>query len=188
METIKRYRAPDGMTFDNRFDCARWEFSLQPDLLDKLMDKLKGKHITAQGNWCGGDPEERSGYGACACMGCANHAFYDLGLEYPHWKVWFEELRGDQPTDHIPNSNTDVDIILQDVGPNRIEVFKALRLITGLGVLETKNLMEKPNAAIQTGTDFYYGKKYLEELTALGATIKLEVSQSQRWTRVEYVS
>lgn len=179
MQTIKRYVACDGRQFDDRFACARHEFYVQPDLYVKLMGKISNRHISEQGRWCGGDPETNSGGYACGCMGCANGAFYSLGLQYEHWKVWFDELRPAQPCDNVPTPHTDVDVILEAVGPERIIVYNHIRQSTGLGLIEAKLLLDKPNAVLKSGTDYYTGKKLVDALNAAGATAKLVVSASE---------
>lgn len=93
MQTVKRYISRDGRPFDDRFACARHELTETPGLLDMLMAKMAGRHISEQRRWCGGDPEAGYGGEACGCMGCANWTFQSLGLQYEHWKMWFDELR-----------------------------------------------------------------------------------------------
>jgi len=184
MRVTKTYIAFDDTPFQDRFACARWDFHVRPDMLERLAEAFGKRHISEQGRWCGGDPELGQGGYACGCMGCANHTFYDLDLQYEHWQVWFHELRLPQTTDNIPDVHSDVDVILTDIGPNRVEVFKVVRALTGLGLLETKKLMETPNAVLKTAVQFYDGNYTLEQLENVGATVKLEVSDKQRWTRI----
>ncbi|WP_407304036.1 hypothetical protein [Acinetobacter sp.] len=53
------YISYDDQTFVDKFECARHELKSQPALLEKLNEKLAPHHISMQGNWCGGDPDER---------------------------------------------------------------------------------------------------------------------------------
>lgn len=176
------YVAEDGMRFDDRFDCARWEFSRQP-FAEMLAQVFKKTHVSAQMNWCGGDPE--NGYsGPCGCIGCANHAFYELGLRYEHWKVWVDGLRIPQPNDDIPDQHTDVDVVLVGVDEGkRTAVFKVLRQVTGLGVLETKNLMDtKGCPVICHSVDFHTGQRIAALIDEAGGETKLITSGKQRRT------
>jgi ribosomal protein L7/L12 len=184
MHTIKNYIAQDGTHFGNRFACAEWELVQNPTLLAELNESFAGTHLSTQQRWCGGDPDEGNGGFACGCMGCANHNFYKLGLQYEHWKVWIDKLRGEQPYDNIPTENTDVDLILRDIGPNRIETFKLIRSLTGLGIIETKALMDTPNAVLSRST-FYSAQQIINCFKdEAGATVDMVVSENQRWTKI----
>lgn len=179
------YISNDDQTFVDKLECARHEFKIQPELLARLNEKMARHHISVQTNWCGGDPDERNYASACACMGCANHDFRDLGLEYAHWKVWIHELREEQPTDNIPNVNTDVDVIIVDFGDARIAVFKLIREFTGLGVLESKQLMDRGvGVCIKAGVDFYDGTRMMKAFEEVGCTARLLIADKQRWTRL----
>ena len=177
MQTVKRYISRDGRSFDDRFACARHEFSVQPDLLDKLMAKMANSHISEQSRWCGGDPETNSGGYACGCMGCANGAFYGLGLQYEHWKVWFDELRQAQPYDNIPNVRSYVDVILEAPGEERVKIYNIIRQETGRGLLEAKLLLDTPDAVVKYDVDYYTGKRVMDQLLAAGAKAKMVISQ-----------
>lgn len=181
MKIVKQYKSEDGQLFNDRFECARHEFNVKPELLGKINAAMNGRHLEEKGRWCGGDPDSDSYYSsACGCMGCANHAFYKLGLSYEHWKVWFEELRVMQPGDNIPNTHTDVDVIIVLFPEDRIIAFKAIREITGLGVLETKNLMDKgPGVMIRRAVDYYDGTRCVELLKEAGVQADLVVSDTQ---------
>lgn len=38
--------------------------------------------------WCG----DGVSFFACACMGCANHAFHEAGYTYEDWLEWEKQL------------------------------------------------------------------------------------------------
>lgn len=183
MHTIRKYIATDGTHFENRFACAEWE--LTQTLIEQINESFAGTHISTQQRWCGGDPDsETGGAFACGCMGCANHNFYKLGLQYEHWKVWIDKLRGEQPYDNIPSDSSDVDLILRDIGPNRIETFKLIRSLTGLGIIETKALMDTPDAVLSR-TTFYSAQQIINRFKdEVGATIDMVVSENQRWIKI----
>ena len=183
MKRLITYISHDNQTFSDKFACARHELTSQPELVTKIAEALAPYHISRQGNWCGDDPDERTYTSACACVGCANRIFYELDLEYAHWKVWFNELRSEQPTDNIPDINTDVDVIILNIGEARVAVFKIIRDATGLGVVETKNLMDRgPGVCIKREVDFFAGRKIIKDLEEVGCTARLVASEKQRWS------
>lgn len=64
---------------------------------------------------------------------------------------------------------TEFDVILEDVGPKKIDVIKVIRTITNLGLKEAKDLVETPKAVVQTGVSKETAadtKKKLEEVGA----------------------
>lgn len=186
MHTIKSYIATDGKQFQNRFACAEWELVQNPALLKQLNESFAGTHLSTQQRWCGGDPDAESGGAfACGCMGCANHNFYKLGLQYEHWKVWIDKLRGEMLYDNIPSENSQVDVVLRDIGPDRMDTFKLIRNLTGLGIVETKNLMDTPDAVLRRETDFYSAQQIINRFKdEAGATLDMVVSDNQRWRKI----
>lgn len=66
------------------------------------------------------------------------------------------------------------DVVLAEVGGNKIQVIKAIKAITGLGLKEAKELVEGAPKAIKEGV----GKDEAEELKAqlveAGATVELK--------------
>jgi len=64
---------------------------------------------------------------------------------------------------------TEFNVVLTDVGASKIQVIKAARVITGLGLKEAKELVETANAVIKEGAskaDAEDIKKQLEEAGA----------------------
>ena len=64
---------------------------------------------------------------------------------------------------------TEFDVVLADVGSNKIAVIKAVREITGLGLKEAKDLVEGAPKAVKEGlpkADAEAAKKKLEEAGA----------------------
>ena len=68
---------------------------------------------------------------------------------------------------------TEFDVILKDVGPKKIDVIKAIRQITSLGLKDAKDLAETAGAKIleQTGKESAQDAK--SKLEAAGATVEL---------------
>ena len=68
---------------------------------------------------------------------------------------------------------TEFDVIIKDVGPKKIDVIKAIRQITQLGLKDAKDLAETADAKVleQTGKEPAQDAK--TKLEAAGATIEL---------------
>ena len=64
---------------------------------------------------------------------------------------------------------TEFDVVLEDIGGNKISVLKAVRALTGLGLKEAKAMVEAAPKAIKEGVskdDAEAAKKQLEEAGA----------------------
>ena len=68
---------------------------------------------------------------------------------------------------------TEFDVIIKDVGPKKIDVIKAIRQITSLGLKDAKDLAESAGAKVleQAGKDAAQDAK--SKLETAGATIEL---------------
>ena len=68
---------------------------------------------------------------------------------------------------------TEFDVIIKDVGPKKIDVIKAIRQITQLGLKDAKDLAETAGAKVleQTGKEAAQDAK--SKLEAAGASIEL---------------
>lgn len=68
---------------------------------------------------------------------------------------------------------TEFDVIIKDVGPKKIDVIKALRQITQLGLKDAKDLAETADAKVleQAGKEAAQDAK--SKLEAAGATVEL---------------
>ena len=69
---------------------------------------------------------------------------------------------------------TEFDVILKDVGANKINVIKVVREITGLGLSESKALVETPNAKIKENVAKDAANEMVEKFKAAGATAELK--------------
>lgn len=69
---------------------------------------------------------------------------------------------------------TEFDVILADIGAEKIKVIKEVRAITGLGLKEAKELVDNAPKAIKEGADDEEAKKLKEQLEAVGAKIELK--------------
>ncbi|MDD4290796.1 MAG: 50S ribosomal protein L7/L12 [Clostridia bacterium] len=69
---------------------------------------------------------------------------------------------------------TEFDVVLTEIGAKKIEVIKAVREITALGLIEAKNLVEKVPSVIKEGLAKDLANQYAEKLKAAGATVELK--------------
>lgn len=69
---------------------------------------------------------------------------------------------------------TEFTVVLKEIGANKINVIKAVREITGLGLSESKALVETPNAVIKENVSKDAAKEMEEKFKAAGATVELK--------------
>ena len=71
------------------------------------------------------------------------------------------------------NSDATVNVVLKEVGANKINVIKAVRQLTTLGLKEAKDLVESAPKPIVEGANSDDAAKAKETLEAAGATVEL---------------
>ena len=69
---------------------------------------------------------------------------------------------------------TEFDVVLEVVGPNKINVIKVVRAATSLGLKEAKDLVEASPKEIKTGISKEDAEKLKKELEDVGATVKIK--------------
>ncbi len=69
---------------------------------------------------------------------------------------------------------TEFTVVLKDVGANKINVIKVVREITGLGLSESKALVETPNATVKENVAKDAANEMVEKFKAAGATVELK--------------
>ncbi len=69
---------------------------------------------------------------------------------------------------------TEFDVVLEVIGPNKINVIKIVRAATGLGLKEAKDAVEAAPKAIKTGVSKEDAEKLKKELEEAGATVKIK--------------
>ena len=69
---------------------------------------------------------------------------------------------------------TSFDVVLKDVGGNKIQVIKAVRGITSLGLKEAKELVDNAPKPIKEGVDKEEAEKIKKELEDAGASVELK--------------
>ncbi len=68
---------------------------------------------------------------------------------------------------------TEFDVVIKEVGPKKIDVIKAIRQITSLGLKDAKDLAETPGAKVLEGTGKEAAQDGKAKLEAAGATVEL---------------
>ena len=71
------------------------------------------------------------------------------------------------------NSDAAVNVVLKEVGANKINVIKAVRQLTTLGLKEAKDLVESAPKPIVEGANSDDAAKAKEALESAGATVEL---------------
>ena len=69
---------------------------------------------------------------------------------------------------------TEFAVVLQEVGANKINVIKAVREVTTLGLREAKELVESAPARVKEAVVQDEANKVKETLESAGATVKIE--------------
>ena len=69
---------------------------------------------------------------------------------------------------------TEFDVVLTEVGAQKINVIKEVRAITGLGLTEAKTLVESAPKAVKEGISKADAEKIKAQLEAAGATVELK--------------
>jgi len=74
----------------------------------------------------------------------------------------------------VVEEKTEFDVHISDVGANKINVIKAVRELTGLGLKEAKDLVETPNAKVKEGVSKEESDKAKAALEAAGAKVEVK--------------
>ncbi|RLE33982.1 50S ribosomal protein L7/L12 [Candidatus Acetothermia bacterium] len=69
---------------------------------------------------------------------------------------------------------TTVDVVLTSVGQQKIQVIKAVKEITGKGLKEAKELVDKLPAVIKAGAEPEEAEEIKKKLEAVGAEVELK--------------
>ena len=69
---------------------------------------------------------------------------------------------------------TEFTVTLKSAGEKKVEVIKAVRAITGLGLKEAKDLVESAPATVKDGANKDDAAKFKKELEAAGATVEVK--------------
>ncbi len=69
---------------------------------------------------------------------------------------------------------TEFDAILSEIGPNKINVIKVVREITGLGLKEAKAVVDEAPSAIKEGVSKEEAEKIAEKMSEVGAKVTIK--------------
>ena len=69
---------------------------------------------------------------------------------------------------------TEFTVALKSAGEKKVEVIKAVRAITGLGLKEAKDLVESAPATVKDAASKDDSAKFKKELEAAGATVEIK--------------
>ncbi len=83
---------------------------------------------------------------------------------------------GTAPTEAAPiaEEQTEFSIILKDIGANKINVIKAVRELTTLGLKESKDLVESAPTTVKEGVNKDDAAAMKQKLEAAGATVEIK--------------
>ena len=69
---------------------------------------------------------------------------------------------------------TDFEVVLKEIGPNKIKVIKEIRAITALGLKESKDLVEGAPKTVKEHVDKKTADEIKEKLEAVGAVVEIK--------------
>ena len=76
-------------------------------------------------------------------------------------------------TAEAEEEKTEFDVVIKETGPKKIEVIKAIRQMTSLGLKEAKDLAEAPDSKVMEGVGKEAANDAKSKLEAAGATVEL---------------
>lgn len=74
----------------------------------------------------------------------------------------------------VVEEKTEFNVILAKAGDNKINVIKAIRTITGLGLKEAKDLVESAPASVKEGVNKAVAADIKKQLEEAGATVEVK--------------
>ncbi len=83
-------------------------------------------------------------------------------------------MPGGQPSQAVAEEQTEFDVILSQIGDKKIQVIKAIRAITGLGLKEAKALVDEAPKAVQEGVSKEDAENIKKQLEEAGATVEVK--------------
>ncbi|TAM11652.1 MAG: 50S ribosomal protein L7/L12 [Paraburkholderia sp.] len=73
----------------------------------------------------------------------------------------------------VAEAQTEFNVVLKSAGAKKVDVIKAVRVITGLGLKEAKDLTEQ-GGVLKEGVSKEEAEKFKKDLEAAGATVELK--------------
>lgn len=167
----KNYKSRDGKNFTDPLECAKYEIENFPDILENIQQSVKEKPIDHQKNWCGYGIAP--GYAhACACVGCINSQFREVGLSKYHWKVWVDSYR---PKDDYDTSQKSFGIIITDLGTDKINLMKVLREVFQVSIPDVSRILKNSAHIVIKNEDYDMANWYLRKITNIETDAKFNV-------------
>ncbi len=80
---------------------------------------------------------------------------------------------GAAPAEEAAEEKTEFDVIIKETGPKKIDVIKAIRQLTSLGLKESKELAETAGSKILTQVGKEAAADAKEKLEAAGAVVEI---------------
>ena len=74
----------------------------------------------------------------------------------------------------VEEEKTEFDVILKDVGGNKMQVIKAVKEITGASLMEAKKLVETPDAKLKEQASKADAEEIQKKLEEVGAKVELK--------------
>lgn len=74
----------------------------------------------------------------------------------------------------VEEEKTEFDVILKEIGPNKIGVIKVVRALTGLGLKEAKDKVDSAPSTIKEGVSKEDAEAAKKELTEAGAVCEIK--------------
>jgi large subunit ribosomal protein L7/L12 len=81
---------------------------------------------------------------------------------------------GGAVADEAAEEQIEFDVIIKDAGAKKINVIKAVRALTGLGLKEAKAMAEEAGAVVKAGVSKEDAETAKTELEAAGATVEVK--------------
>ena len=75
---------------------------------------------------------------------------------------------------HAEEEKTEFDVILADVGANKMQVIKTVKELTGASLMEAKKLVETPNAKLKEQASKADAEDIQKKLAEVGAKVELK--------------
>jgi large subunit ribosomal protein L7/L12 len=78
------------------------------------------------------------------------------------------------PGEAKEEEKTDFEVVLKEIGPNKIKVIKEIRTITALGLKESKDLVDGAPNTVKEHVDKKAAEEIKEKLEAVGAVVEIK--------------
>ncbi len=78
------------------------------------------------------------------------------------------------PGEAKEEEKTDFEVVLKEIGPNKIKVIKEIRTITALGLKESKSLVDGAPNTVKEHVDKKTAEGIKEKLEAVGAVVEIK--------------